>query len=233
MDGSGKSRAGRPARIDREAIARTVLDLGLAEATMARVAERLGVTVPALYHYVRGREDLALLAAEHKLRDVQVPIYAGQDWATWLRQWARIVRNAMSQFPELIDNHTRGGLAATESIEAVSAGLDGLAEQGFTPEDALIAWDTVMDFAIGAAVDEVREQRSIDSNEPIISRVHAFLARRPQGADPTLQTLVRSGHLLDYQNDFETKLTIVLLGIAARSGREASVVANHSAASGD
>jgi hypothetical protein len=132
----------------------------------------------------------------------------------------------MSQFPELIDSHIRGGLAATGSIEAISTGLDGLVAQGFAPEDALIGWDSIMDLAIGAAVDEARERTSIDNNEPIISRVHAFLAGRPRDAHPTLQTLVRSGHLLDYQHDFEAKLTIVLLGIAARFGRAASDVAN-------
>src|SRR3954454_12890200 len=88
---------GRPARIDRDAIARAVLEIGFDDATMKRVAEHLGVSVPGLYYYVRGRDDLLRVAAEYSLAQTVVPEDRGQHWALWLREWAEYMRAAMAE----------------------------------------------------------------------------------------------------------------------------------------
>ena len=53
-----RKRIGRPPRIDLAAIADAVLVIGFDDVTMRRVADHLGVSVPGLYHYVKGRDDL-------------------------------------------------------------------------------------------------------------------------------------------------------------------------------
>src|ERR1700723_2087576 len=85
-------RVGRPARIDRQAIADAVLELGLAQSNMKTVAERLGVSVPGLYHHVRNRKELLLLAAERSMAQLQLPNHEGKHWSEWLREWARYSR---------------------------------------------------------------------------------------------------------------------------------------------
>src|SRR5215207_10003264 len=101
--GTGAPRpVGRPARIDRDSIARAVIEIGFEDASMKRVAEHLGVSVPGLYYYVRGREDLLRLAAEYSLARTPLPVDQGQHWAVWLREWARYSRDAMAE-PELME----------------------------------------------------------------------------------------------------------------------------------
>ena len=64
---AGRGKVGRPARIDRTAIAEAVLDLGLDGISMKAVADHLGVSVAGLYHHVANRRELLVLAAEHSL----------------------------------------------------------------------------------------------------------------------------------------------------------------------
>src|SRR3954471_24589766 len=91
-----RQRVGRLARISRPAIAEAALELGLDDdLTMKRVADHLGVSVPGLYHWVRGRDDLLRLAAEHALSRVHLPEDIGQHWATWLREGAHYIRDAL------------------------------------------------------------------------------------------------------------------------------------------
>jgi AcrR family transcriptional regulator len=54
-------RRGRPQRIDLDAITEAVLELGTENATMRRVATRLGVSLPGLYHHVKNQDELMRL----------------------------------------------------------------------------------------------------------------------------------------------------------------------------
>ena len=47
---SAAPRRGRPPRVDESAIAAAVLQIGTENATMRRVAEHLGISLPGLYH---------------------------------------------------------------------------------------------------------------------------------------------------------------------------------------
>ena len=51
---------------------------------MDRVADRLGLSVPGLYHHVRGRDDLLRLAAERTMSRIEAPEYDGEHWSDWL-----------------------------------------------------------------------------------------------------------------------------------------------------
>src|SRR5512143_2491806 len=75
---TGSRRPGRPSRIDRTAIAKAAAELPLSELTVRSVADRLGVSVPAVYHYVSGREELMLLAAEQSTKRIPLPEDHGQ-----------------------------------------------------------------------------------------------------------------------------------------------------------
>src|SRR6478736_6140386 len=113
---------GRPARIDRDAIARAVIEIGFDDATMKRVAEHLGVSVPGLYYYVRGRDDLLRLAAELSLANVPMPVDEGQHWARWLREWARYTRSSMAE-PELMELYRSGGVDTDRMVDVIGSTL--------------------------------------------------------------------------------------------------------------
>lgn len=153
-------RIGRPPRIDRDAIARAVLDIGFDDVTMKRTAEHLGVSVPGLYHYVSGKDDLVRLAADYSLSRMQLPEHTGQDWATWLSEWAHHIRTSMGSSPELFTHFLEAGLDEERFATVVGSALRVLVQQGFTPEAAQEAWALVSAVSLGTAAADLRLRAS-------------------------------------------------------------------------
>lgn len=149
-------RIGRPPRIDREAIAQAVLEIGFDDVTMKRTAQHLGVSVPGLYHYVRGKDDLVRLAAGYSLSRIRLPEHTGQDWETWLRDWAHYIRGSMGSSPELFTHFLEGGLDEDRFATVVGAALDVLVQLGFSPEAAHEAWGLISAVSLGTAAADLR-----------------------------------------------------------------------------
>ena len=213
-----RKRVGRPPRISRDVIAAAVLEVGLDEVTMKRVADHLGVSVPGLYHYVKGRDDLLRLAAEQALSRVRLPEDHGQHWATWLREWARYTRTVMAERPELVSQFVNGGLDDDRLIEVIGRTLDVLNRDGFEPRAAFEAWEAVSTMALGAAIDDIREGAAEADGRPWMARVFASLARREPIELPTFRSIMASGYQHDRDASFEQRLTTTLVGIAVRHG---------------
>ncbi len=149
-------KVGRPARIDRTAIAEAVLDLGLDGISMKAVADHLGVSVAGLYHHVGNRRELLVLAAEHSLSRVATPEDTGQHWDEWLREWARHVYRSFVEEPEILVQFMNGGLRWDAMGDVVDSVIRVLGRAGFDPIEAMTAFDTVAQCAVGAAVQEIR-----------------------------------------------------------------------------
>jgi len=216
---STRQRAGRPARISRHAIAEAALELGLDDdLKMKRVAEHLGVSVPGLYHWVKGRDDLLRVAAEQALSRVRLPEDTGQHWAMWLREWARYTRAVLAARPEVLNQFVTGGLDDDRLIEVIGRTLDVLNRDGFEPQAALAAWEAVSTMALGAAVDDIREAAAEEDGRPWMARVFSVLARRDADELPTLRSIASGGHERYLDASFEERLTTVLVGIAVRNG---------------
>ena len=206
---------GRPPRIDHDAIAQAVIEIGFERATMKRVAEHLGVSVPGLYYYVRGRDDLLRLAAEYSLARTPLPVDEGQHWAVWLREWARYTRTSMAE-PELMDLYRSGGVDTDRMVDVIGSALDALTRHGFTPEQAMTGWDAVSSLGLGSAVADLRERALTDAGRPWLARVHAALAQRDPEEQPSLRALVDRGARSDRDDAFEDRLTTMIVGLAVR-----------------
>lgn len=208
---------GRPARIDREAIADAVLELGIGRASMKAVAEHLGVSVPGLYHHVRNRNELLLLAAERQMATMALPEHQGEHWAEWLRQWARYSRTAMVEEPGVFEQFLAGAVSWERVVEVADHVIGVLTQQGFTPFEALAAWDAVSRLALGAAAEAVRmDQASRAGRPPVAEWLRILSAAGPDelpGARAVLE--VRDW---DPEQTFEDELTTLLVGIAVRRG---------------
>jgi AcrR family transcriptional regulator len=212
-------RVGRPARIDRDRIARAVVEIGFEDATMKRVAEHLGVSVPGLYYYVRGREDLLHLAAEYSLARTALPEDHGQHWATWLREWARYMRSSMAE-PELMEHYISGEVSEERMIDVIGTALDVLLREGFEPAAALAAWEAIAGMALGSAIEDLRHRETTNAGRPWAARLHANLAQRPADEHQALRLVVDQESRPDRDAVFEERVTTLLVGIAVRHGRE-------------
>jgi AcrR family transcriptional regulator len=212
----GRSRRGRPARVDADAIADAVLQIGVDEATIDRVAERLGLSVPGLYHHVRGRDDLLRLAAQRAMSRSEPPVYAGEHWSDWLAVNARYVRGAFASQPALLEQFVAGSIDDDTQLALVDEALNVLCQQGFTPEQALSAWAAATDMALGSGIEQVRERRKTADGRAWPALILAASGRRATSKFAVLPAVA----LLDpYSDDaFEERLKLLVSGIAARYG---------------
>ena len=208
---------GRPPRIDRAAIARAAGEIPLNDLTRRRVAERLGVSVPSLYHYVQGRDDLLRLAAEQSVTRLTLPVDRGQHWAVWFQEWALYIKEAFVRDPGLFAQYVNGAIGFEVMAEPVNTALGVCLRQGFTPGEALRAYDLVSECALGAAVTRLRE-RDLPF-EPELRRVVALGDRDL----PHLELLAATPGALEPMPFTEQGHTD-LAGIAARRGEDWSEI---------
>ncbi len=210
-------RVGRPPRIDRAAIADAVLEIGLADSSMKAVAAHLGVSVPGLYHHVKNRKELLLIAAERSLARMRLPEDRGQHWSEWLREWARYSRRAFVEDPEVFDQFLRGAVSWERVVEVMDSVIQILTRQGFTADEALGTWEAVGRCTVGSAVDAIRQRWATDAGHPPLAELHRVLARHAPnelaGARAVVEALP-----VDREAEFDDEVTTLLVGIAVRRG---------------
>ena len=208
-------RPGRPPRIDRAAIAQAAGEIPLEELTLRSVAERLGVSVPGLYHYVSGREDLIRLAAEQSGLRLSMPVDHGQHWAVWFYEWADYTRRAFVQDPDLLKHFIDGAIGPEIMAPVIDAAIGLCVRQGFTARQALEAYNLVSECALGAAISAIRAERGRREGTSLNLEVRSLIARGEPL--PQLERVLQEGPLLD-SAPFRPKITAVLAGIAALRG---------------
>ncbi len=215
VEASGRRKVGRPARLDREMIARAASEVGLDQVTMKAVADRLGVSVPGLYHHVQGRDDLMALAAEYSAARIAIPVDHGQHWTEWLLEWARYSHDAFVAEPELLNQYLRGAISVDRMVVHLDAVIGVLDRHGFTPVEARDAYALVSQCAIGAAFNALRHADILRNRESVMLEYQRAFAARGAGALPYLRKLVG---VIEDPPPFDDEIATVLVGIAVRRG---------------
>ncbi len=198
-------------------IGRAAHEVGMADLTVKRVADHLGVSVAGLYHHVEGRDDLLRLAAEYSATRLPAPADRGQHWALWLLEWANHNRDAFVSEPGLLGQYLDGAISTEAIADNVDAILGVLVRQGFSIHEARAAYDLVSVCAVGSAVAEIREKSAADAGRPLAADHLRVLAQRDPDDLPYLRQLSadigtrRPEPLL-------ARITTVLVGIAVGRG---------------
>ncbi|WP_038550849.1 TetR/AcrR family transcriptional regulator [Corynebacterium glyciniphilum] len=202
MPGSGRTgrarRAGRPSApvLDRGRIADAALaivtDEGQSRLTMKRLADRLGVSVSALYNHIANKADLLLLvedavmsrvdaSALGELVDAQSPATTLPDA---LRSWGRSYRDVFAAYPELVPliatMPVSGAPATRRMYETVAAGLVAAGVPRAQVVTVIVSFES---FLYGSAMDanaptEIFSSAPEESDAPTFqAAVGAFTAR--------------------------------------------------------
>ncbi|OBA64259.1 TetR family transcriptional regulator [Mycobacterium sp. 1100029.7] len=211
-------RRGRPSSIDRQAIAEAVLELGTANATMRRVAERLGVSLPGLYHHVKNKDELLRVAAQYALVSNPPPRYDGQHWAHWLRNYAAYIRGALSVEPALLEKFLNGGVKDDGEMEYIGHALEALRAQGLEPDHAMSVWAAVTALAMGTVTETHRERIHAERGHPWLARIFGMTARSAPQDYPTLRAVAASHYDPFGDDSFDERIDMLLNGIAMRYG---------------
>jgi AcrR family transcriptional regulator len=208
---------GRPSRISRQMIAEAASELGLDRLTLKAVADRLGVTIPALYHHVAGKEDLLRLVAEYSVSQVEQPQAVGQHWAVLLYEWAEYNRDAFVSESGLLAHYIEGAISPVVIAANVDGILGGLVQQGFLIGEANDAYELAVSCAVGTAVAELRAREVGAPSASPGDAYRAALDLLEEDELPQLRALATQP-ARPRQEVFRAKITTVLMGIAVRRG---------------
>lgn len=203
----GAVKVGRPARINREMIACAAHEIGLDGLTLRAVADHLGVSIAALYHYVSSKEDLIGAAAEYSAASVQLPRDTGQHWAVWLMEWAQYNHDVFSASPGLLAEYLDGAIGAAIVAPTLDSILAGLMRQGFDVQDANATYELIAASTLGTVINEARAQQlSAIRDLPLddLPHVRELMHETPRRSRPP----------------FEDRVATVIRGIAAERGEE-------------
>ena len=220
-----RPRVGRPPRISRQMIAEAAQQVGLEGLTLRAVADRLGVSIAALYHHVSGKDELMRLAAEYSAAKVPLPQDTGQHWAVWLFEWAEYNRDIFVTQPGLLAQYLEGAIAAEVVADRVETILGALVRQGFTISEANAAYELISQCALGTAVSTLRSEQASESGTALRD-VGASLAALAERDDlPHVRALLESTQRGEHPS-FRSQIATVLAGIAARRGDDPHEIAS-------
>lgn len=153
---AGRKRVGRPPVISLEQIVECAGDLaqrvGMTGLTMALLADELGVTTTALYHYVPSRPDLIRLLVDAAFDRVEPPPADIEGWDQRLHHFESSVRHELRKLPGLDFELAAGGggnplRPAMKRI--YDMGIEILSETGADQLDVRLAFTTVFSYMAG------------------------------------------------------------------------------------
>ena len=169
---------GRPARLTAQAVIDAAKEVGLASVTLAAVADRLGVSIAAIYRYVKNREELVSLAAFDVALKRQTPAEAHGDWREFARGYARSMVEWLSAEPQLIVETMNGTMGVDAEVDFIELFISTLRKSGFTGEEAIQLHHSVAMLAIGAAAGAVATRASYSAGVTRETSIRMMLDKR-------------------------------------------------------
>jgi len=116
---------------------------GLEALTMRRLAADVGVQAPSLYNHVASKEDLLDGALALMRSEVQAPVPLPEDWKDLMEALLTEYRRVLTAHPNMMP------LAARRLRGDEESGLNYLADQGFSTDEAVELWQSLVALVVG------------------------------------------------------------------------------------
>ena len=176
---------GVPASLSREQVAAAALELadeiGIANVSVRKLAERLDKTPMALYTYYPSIEHIHAAALELAFREVDADPVPGE-------RWDDTMRRTMGSIRAMYRRHARADLGKVENagyapgMQEHTARIYGLHEaQGIPPEVLRPAWQVVDAFLGGFVAGEMRELNEMPDHPEAEGRTWIETAEQAYG----------------------------------------------------
>ncbi|MEV6350331.1 TetR/AcrR family transcriptional regulator C-terminal domain-containing protein [Actinoplanes sp. NPDC051851] len=200
------------------AAALSVLDEhGIEAVTVRAVAARLGVRAPALYHHVRGKQDLLDEMGTEVNRRVVRALTGHPAGAGWLDDLAAYAHALRAEYLAHRDGaRTFSGTLITDAevLKAQEPWLRRWLAAGVSVDAAADATDLVTAFVVGFVIEEQERARSAEADP---ARYSPEERDRRIGAGAPL--VAETGHARrSGAARFERQLDVLIAGIGARLG---------------
>jgi AcrR family transcriptional regulator len=193
------------------AAALAVLESGGPEAlTMRRVADELDTGAASLYRHVAGREELVVLVVDHVIGSASLTLPAGAAWREQAEAMARGFRAHLLANREIVPLFGAAQGLGPNSMLAREVAVSGLIAAGFSPEDAVRAYLTILRFVVVSVQFEARSTARTKAERRTLRKLF-------RSQDPAhFPTVVALADLLAEQHgedEFEFGLRVILDGL--------------------
>lgn len=190
---------GRPPVISLDDILETATTLagrvGVNRLTMSMLADGLGVTAAALYHYIPGREALVALVVDAACDRVREP--PPGPWDLRLRTFERSVRTELRRIRFDLPETFVAGIPRPAYQRLFETGVKIISETGAEDQEVMLAYATVAAFMTG--------QLYFDNS-----------TRHPESGESTYLSVSGAEAAVDSDDLFEYGLATVIDGIRKR-----------------
>lgn len=119
---------------------------GLEALTMRRLADAVGVEAASLYHHVPNKEALLDGVLVRTRSEMRIPDPLPEDWMDLMEAIFVEYRRVLAAHPNLLP------LAGRRVESDPSSGLVFLVQQGFSDNDAVELWQSMIAFVVGFSV---------------------------------------------------------------------------------
>ncbi|HKB19941.1 MAG TPA: TetR/AcrR family transcriptional regulator C-terminal domain-containing protein [Gaiellaceae bacterium] len=207
-------RRGRPPRLDRAQVVDKALELvdaeGLDALSMRRLGRELGVEGPALYTYVKDKDELLDTIGDRVLDVLELDLPGGGTWQERIRVsvagWAEMQERHPGGFPLIYRGPKEKVSRTTEEL------LDALRSAGFDEAGAALAYQTLISFLDGALLEWPRETYFAGKGWERVSRTV------DPGRYPRMAEIAPHAAELGWDEVFWSGFELLLGGLEARLG---------------
>ena len=189
---------------------------GIAELSMRKLGQEVGVEAMSLYNHLRNKEELLNGMVDIVFSEIDLPA-AGEDWPTAMRRRAISARQALKRHPwaiGLMESRAQPGPATLRHHDSV---LRNLREGGMSIEMAAHAYSLLDSYIYGFTLNE--QSLPFDSSPAKVAEVAGNIMREmPAGEYPYLTEMavehaMKPGY--DYGDEFDFGLNVILEGLGA------------------
>ena len=207
--------------LTRERILRTAMELadeqGLAALTMRALARRLDRKPMAVYHHVRGKEEILDGLVDMVFAQIQDP-RPGREWREEMSARCHSARSVLGKHPwviALMESRTNPGPATIKHHDAV---IGTLRQGGFSVALTAHAYALIDSYLYGFAVQEAGLPGEADAVDELAEELMADLPveQYPHFVELTVEHVLQPGY--DFADEFDFGLSLILDGLDARLG---------------
>lgn len=202
-EGSGRRRPGRPTRppLTEDAIARAALQLidesGWAACTMSRLAHRLGVRAPSLYHHVSGQQEIVDLVRSLVVSEIHDPTLVGRPWPEAMYDFGVAYYRAFTNHPNVIQVLSTTPVRDAPTLQMYETFLQTLHAGGWEGARAFEALLGIEHLALGFAFEWNAEDLMLESahaaglGAPLLAEVTRGRTNQSDIAEASYLSLLR------------------------------------------
>lgn len=210
--------------ITKEIITEVALELlhekGLPQLTMRNLAAKLHVKAPALYWYIKNKQELLQLLSEHISSQIEFPNDA-EDWEEAIILFSLENRRVMLSIPDGAEIMMDTLPITPMRLYLINKTLEIFHQANFMEEKVFLAVNLINNYVTSYVLDEQKQQRMLDDigMDEISKRfTKAVLSISKEDAPYLYQHMLSPKGKINDEQNFLAGLKIIIKGIKAKLG---------------